>query len=247
MQNSEVDELSTPSSNNDDKTSLPSSKIQDDDNSIPSFQEELNDTHNGDCKISDRNNNNNDDDDTFDLRNDNENVMNDYDVVNDQFDNNDYQAQVQDDGDEDKGEDNDTGILQAIDRDIPIDDEDYLSLNDNILTLKSETQTSTKVYIYNIVIYGGIFAIRFGNYVDGFGFFFCASTQLFVGVVLDDLLVMHFLSDDFRKVNSISVAKYLSEKIVFPTHTIKMVSSLIYNYFFKVNALVILNFFLVHF
>ena len=176
MQNSEVDELSTPSSNNDDKTSLPSSKIQDDDISIPSIQEEIKDTHNGDCKISDRNNNNNDDDDTFDLRNDNENVMNDYDVVNDQFDNNDYQAQVQDDGDEDEdeGEDNDTGLLQAIDRDIPADDDDYLSLNDNILTLKSETQTSTKVYIYNIVIYGGIFAIRFGNYVDGFGFFFCA-------------------------------------------------------------------------
>ena len=240
MQNSEVDESSTPSSNNDDKTSLPSSKIEDDDISIPSIQEEIKDTRNEDCTKSDRNNNNDEDD--SDLNSNKGDALNDFAVVNDQFDNNKDQAQVQDDCDED--EDVDVGILQTIDPDIPVDqDDDYLSLNDNILTLKSETQISTRVYIYNIIIYSGKFAIRFGNFVDGFGFFFCASTQPFVGVVMDDFLVMHFLSDDFRKVNSISIAKYLSDNIVFPTHTIKMVSCIIS---FKVHAVIMLNFIAIH-
>lgn len=193
MQNLEVDDLSTPSSNNDDRSSLPSSKIQDDDISIPSSQEETKDP--------DKNNNNDENNTTtFDLNNNKEDVMNNFTVVNDQFDNNIDQDQYKDDGDEgeidgddEDDEDDDVGILQTIDPDIPVDqDDDYLSLNDNILTLKSETQISSKVYIYNIIIYSGIFAIRFGNFVDGFGFFFCASTQPFVGVVSDDSLVMHF-------------------------------------------------------
>ena len=202
----------------DDEGSLPSSKVQSPnaDKNEHSDRDEVEQTHDVDIDLTRV--------DTFEdvLHNDFYHYSDDQITNKNDFDTsgNRNEGEENDDEDEDGG-----GILKHIVHKSIVDNVDNeLNLNDNVMSLKSETNYCHKANLYSIIMYkiGDQWVIEFGNYIDGLGFFYCASASI-RGSDEDEDIMMYFLSFNFKTVNTISVKQYLSRNNLSPTQTIKTV------------------------
>jgi len=126
---------------------------------------------------------------------------------------------------DDPNDDSDEGCLRLIGSTFSrFDRNNAVPLNDRVCTLVLETQKFASFEIHNVIMYCGEFGIAFGDYVEHLGLFYCATTPN-TAILTEDDILMHFLSMDFQKVNTLSVCKYLQVSAVRqPNKTLKEVT-----------------------